>query len=196
MLQVLKMKKWFFKFSRFFSTIKNILLLRSKEKFRYTIVDFIEGKNLVFFSCGLTRATFSKKLIDAVYDQDIICNLRPEQASYLGMVIGREIKNGRNLFNSDKPGSNTSFELLSYSCETNESSLMFDRCGNMIFVHPKNKGRCVMRPEYVVSRKETIDLFHPTVAFRIGVYVGGRRKISSPTPCSHKNLRLIKSAKS
>lgn len=159
--------------------IKSAIVAKLQSRVKYRIVDFCDKTCRVSFQCNITRACFSKPVISAILDTEILGQLLPEQACFLGLVASKGIRQNKIQYAGSRELMQGQLILQCAEGETDKPDLIFDRYGNFIFLHPKTKKRCVMRPEYVISQEKLINLFHPSVACAIGFQVGFKRRSSS-----------------
>ena len=169
-----------------FLPIKKAILLKINSDVLYNIVSFSDKSYEVSFQCNLTRAIFSKSIQDAITDPSIICHINSEQACFLGLKAGIGLR-AKEI--------SITYTNLDNNYNVDKNPLIFDRVGNMIFMHPKTNKKCMMKPEFVISERELINLFPPCVACSIGIFVGYKKLIQPlQLKTTKHNLRLVKSA--
>lgn len=172
--------------------VKNTINIRLRSSIRYDIVGFSDRNYRVMLQCRVERACFPRDIMSAISDSVLISQMLPEQACFLGLLAGEGLARGELSY------------VREYECPQNhlaaprndadQFQLVIDRHGNVIYIHPKTKKRCVMSSEYIVSTQEAIHLFPPTLACALGLYVGRKIAHRKTVRLEHteRHLTLVK----
>lgn len=131
----------------------------------YIIVGYEEKTEIVSLQCSITKSTITRNIIDVIFNEDILSQMLPEQACYLGIISA-------SILSKSEIKKNKTFEVNAKGL-----AYIIDRHGNIVFINPETKNRCSYRPEYIASNQQLINLFHPAVACSIGVGIGFSKKI-------------------
>tara|TARA_Y100000588_G_scaffold390191_1_gene494931 strand:+ start:2400 stop:2924 length:525 start_codon:yes stop_codon:yes gene_type:complete len=161
---------------------------------RYKIIDVSNEKTVIWLQCLQTNAIFYKKIAGTTIDLDIIGKLLPEQACFFGILLGEFLRiRGDGDAHSNMTLLQNDFFLYAKEANNQCKSITFDRFGNIIFSHPKTKSICSKRAIDIVSDRVLINLFHPTIACFIGLYVGHKSsmKHTNSNVKMKGNLRLV-----
>lgn len=149
------------------SWIARFISDKAQTKARYRIINYDHVKAIVSFQCNTTRACFSEKLQKTVEDSELISQLSPDQACYLGIMYGKKytIPSRKNI--RTKKGLNK--HMLN---NKNINYVIFNRFGNIIFIYPKTQKRNVITIEHVISTHGILRHFSSVVACSIGIRYG------------------------
>jgi hypothetical protein len=136
----------------------------------YKIVDSTSDEEYAL-QCINTSAIFQAKIIDIVFDIDILHRLHPIQACYIGIEYAKYLKK------IDHPSAlqNTQNQKLNkYSVYRYGSySLCYqDRKGNLCFISQKTNEEFIMDPRDIALSEELIQEFDAAQAFYIGLLPG------------------------
>ena len=138
---------------------------------KYKVIAFCEERSEFTFQCVRTRAIYSEKAMSVVMDDEIINNLHPEQACYVGLKVGALLRKKDRV----KAKLKRNFAIDFSEKKKQVGMLIIDRYSNLIFTHPKTKKRCSIKIEYIIADKELINLFSPSAACYLGIYMGRRK---------------------
>lgn len=160
----------------------------------YKIVDFNDDMDEYVLQCINTKACFNLKLIDLVFDIDILYNLHPIQSCYIGIECGR---NTEKFSNVPAIQAKLQEKLESYPAQRyGEYGLIYkNREKNLGFTNKINK-EFIMDPRDIALSAELISEFDAAQAFFIGYEAGTKmsRPISHPESNTRRPpyLRIVK----
>lgn len=157
----------------------------------YKIVDSHNG--IYLLQCINTKATFQCKIVDIVFDKDILLGLHPVQACYIGLEYSRFLKkcasHPNDLKNTDK--NNTTYPISRYGIYSIQYQ---NRKGQILFINRKTMEKVLMDPRDIALSEELIDEFDASEAFYIGLQAGLKlhNPMLNPDEKPKPHLRIIK----
>lgn len=182
------------KFKLITSFLNSIVDSKINQDVQYKIIDVTNDQTVIWLQSLQTNIVFNQKISGTTIDLDIIGKLLPEQACFWGILLGEFLKiRGEGSSYSTMTLLKNDFFLYETENINRCKNITLDRFGNIIFMHPKKKTICSYRVNDIASDKSLINLFHPTVACYIGLYLGHKSTMPScdVTKKTKGNLRLI-----
>lgn len=176
------------------SFFNSILDSKLNNDVQYKIIDVTNDQTIIWLQSLQTNIVFNQKISGTTIDLDIIGKLLPEQACFWGILLGEFLKiRGEGSSYSTMTLLKNDFFLYEAENINRCKNITLDRFGNIIFMHPKKKTICSYSAKNIASDKSLINLFHPTVACYIGLYLGHKSTMPSYdiTTKTKGNLRLI-----
>lgn len=158
----------------------------------YKIVDnyYKERDFFCKIQCINTHAVFDIKMIDIVFDADILEGLHPIQSCYIGIEYAQHESN--NIEGAYKHSNNM------MACMVNRYGKykihMMNRGGKITVLENENKIEYLMDPRDIVLTKDLIKEFDSTQAFYIGMWAGAKIKssLSIKSHITYPALRLVR----
>ena len=182
------------KFKLITSFLNSIVDSKLNQDVQYKIIDVTNDQTVIWLQSLQTNIVFNQKISGTTIDLDIIGKLLPEQACFWGILLGEFLKiRGEGSSYSTMTLLKNDFFLYETENINRCKNITLDRFGNIIFMHPKKKTICSYRVRDIASDKSLINLFHPTVACYIGLYLGHKSTMPSCDVIKKTkgNLRLI-----
>lgn len=182
------------KFKLITSFLNSIVDSKLNQDVQYKIIDVTNDQTVIWLQSLQTNIVFNQKISGTTIDLDIIGKLLPEQACFWGILLGEFLKiRGEGSSYSTMTLLKNDFFLYETENINRCKNITLDRFGNIIFMHPKKKTICSYRVHDIASDKSLINLFHPTVACYIGLYLGHKSTMPSCDVIKKTkgNLRLI-----
>ncbi|MCR9192826.1 MAG: hypothetical protein NXI01_09280 [Gammaproteobacteria bacterium] len=176
------------------SLLKRTVYSKLKHNVQYKIIDVTNEQTVIWLQSLQTNVVFNQKISATSIDLDIIGKLLPEQACFWGILLGEFLKiRGEGSSYSTMALLKNDFFLYETENINRCKDITLDRRGNIIFMHPRKKTICSYDAKDIASDKSLINLFHPTVACYIGLYLGHKSTMPSfdATKKTKGNLRLI-----
>ena len=182
------------KFKLITAFLSRIVDSKINNDIQYKIIDVTNEKTIIWLQSLQTNIVFNQKISCSTIDLDIIGKIPPEQACFWGILLGELLKvRGEGSSNSSMTLLKNDFFLYETENSNRCKNITLDRFGNIIFMHPKKRVICSYRVNDIAADKSLINLFHPTVACYIGLYVGHKSTMPSCDIIKKAkgNLRLI-----
>jgi hypothetical protein len=172
---------------------------RKEDFIFYKIVDFIEDNHEYVLQCINKKCFFNLKLVDLVFDVDILYALHPIQACYIGIEYAKQSKNANRV-----PLLHLKQQKKIENYTTNRYGkyvLVSERRGTLCFVNKKTLQKFIMDPRDIALSRALISEFDAMQAFHIGYMAGVQMdNLIKPNPgpkntCTttkHPHLRIVK----
>lgn len=153
----------------------------------YKIVDAVND-NEFLLQCINTNAIFYARIIDIVFDADILHGLHPVQSCFVGIEYAKYIKKYElnSVFDEVKKPKISSCPLSRYGS--------YDLCyqtrnNELCFVNSITNEKFLMHPENIAFSEDLIAEFDAAQAFHIGLLAGIRMNafVKSEVDCSGNN---------
>jgi hypothetical protein len=180
----------------------NLLSKSNKDKrasyIFYKIVDFINDKKEYTFQCINTHAIFHAKIIDIVFDIDLLYALHPIQACFVGIEYAKHFKEINSLPELQQDVQKQKLNKYSTHRYGKYSLCYQERKGDVCFTETRTGKKFFMDPRDIALSEELIREFDAAQAFYIGLFAG--LKLNNPVKhyggcenySNRPNLKLIK----
>ncbi|MFT3741564.1 MAG: hypothetical protein QM752_02655 [Gammaproteobacteria bacterium] len=157
-------------------------------QFFYKIIDNYNDKYVI--QCANTSSIFYVKMVEILRDTEILYNLHPMQACYIGIEYSK---------NFDKsPTDNKNYSKF-YETQLTHAELVLsyrDRKGDLCFIKKDTNERYIMDPRDIALSRELINKFDSSQAFYIGLFAGMKMNILAKNAIVFReklpNLQILK----